>query len=356
MSDQESNSNFDINDLMTEFLTKYHLVLDNSPNNFVEVYATLHGLNTLHVSFYVNNMCVKVMHHTLDSEGNFTLSNIVEIRRHKLNDDNQMVEIVYKGDAIYTYPIVNNLNDQEHGNNRDEDQMDAESLPELEPPGDYDYSVHDYVFESDEELTSDYEEPVPFVDESDDSDEERIETAAAAATVSVDYRPGEDTPHSPVNSEDGGLQECSSPEVGSEIVSEDGLLQRCNTPPSPSMLSDLFGRSNPPSPLPPNPPSPLPSPHMSDDEEDVLMLSSIFGESDPPSPRISGFGSSESNPPSPIGNRPESPEPVIVNGYPIFMGQRQPSDPSSDRDPDEYAEFVIIDDRIDRIEDETIEE
>ena len=133
MSDQESNSNFDINDLMTEFLTKYHLVLDNSPNNFVEVYATLHGLNTLHVSFYVNNMCVKVMHHTLDSEGNFTLSNIVEIKRHKLNEDNQMVEIVYKGDAIYTYPIVNNLNDQEHGNNRDEDQMDAESLPELEP-------------------------------------------------------------------------------------------------------------------------------------------------------------------------------------------------------------------------------
>ena len=371
MSDQDSNSVFDINDLMTEFLTKYHLVLDNNPNNFVEVYATFHGLNALNVSFYVNNMCVKVIHHTLDSEGNFTLSNIVEIRRHKLNEDNQMVEIVYNGNAIYTYPIVRNLNDQEPGNNNDEDQMDAESLPELEPPGDYDYSVHDVV-ESDEELPSDYEEPVPFVDESEDSDEElclwerilksivnrksSLLNLSPSKSVSVDYRPGEDTPHSPVNSEDGLLQECSSPEVGSEIVSEDGLLQRCNTPPSPSMLSDLFGRSNPPSPLPPNPPSPLPSPHMSDDEEDVLMLSSIFGESDPPSPRISGFGSSESNPPSPIGNRPESPEPVIVNGYPIFMGQRQPSDPSSDRDPDEFAEFVIIDDRIDKIEDETIEE
>ena len=111
------------------------------------------------------------------------------------------------------------------------------------------------------------------------------------------------------------------------------------------MLSDLFGRSNPP--------SPLPSSHMSE-EEDVLMLSSIFGSSDPPSPRISGFGSSESNPPSPIGNRPESPE--LENGYPIFMGQGLPSNPPSDRDPDEYAEFVINDDRIDRVEDETIEE
>ena len=231
-------------------------------------------------------------------------------------------------------------------------------------------SDQECLIKSDEELPSDYEEPVPFVDESDDSDEElclwerilksivnrksSLLNLSPSKSLSVDYRPGEDTPHSPVNSEDGLLQECSSPEVGSEIVSEDGLLQRCNTPPSPSMLSDLFGRSNPPSPLPPNPPSPLPSPHMSDDEEDVLMLSSIFGESDPPSPRISGFGSSESNPPSPIGNRPESPEPVIVNGYPIFMGQRQPSFLSSDRDHDEFAEFVIIDS--DRIEDETIEE
>ena len=325
MSDQDSNSCFDINDLMTEFLTKYHLVLDNSPNNFVEVYATFHGLNALNVSFYVNNMCVKVIHHTLDREGNFTLSNIVEIQRHNLNEDNQMVEIVYNGNAIYTYPIVRNLNDQEPNNNNDEDQMDAESLPELEPPGDYDEPVPD-VEESDEELPSDYEEPVPFVDESDDSDEEPIEAAAAASSadakvdvqetlprlepachcdpflitvdgsdeelieaaaatstdakvdvqkVSVDYRPGYDTPHSPVGSEDGLLQGCDTPEVGSEIGSEDGLLQGCNTPPSPSMLSDLFGRSNPP--------SPLPSPHMSE-EEDVLMLSSLFGSSNPPAP------------------------------------------------------------------------
>ena len=73
---------------MTEFLSNYHLVLDNNAENYVEVYATFNGLNGLNVSFYVNNRCVKVIQHTLDREGNFSLSNIVEIQRHNLNEDN----------------------------------------------------------------------------------------------------------------------------------------------------------------------------------------------------------------------------------------------------------------------------
>ena len=332
MSEQDSNSCFSVSDLMADYLANYHYVLDDDAENFVEVYATFNGLNGLNISIYVNNMLVKVMQHVLDSECNFSLSSIVEIQRYNLNDNNQMIDIIYNGSAIYSYPHVRRPNDQRPDSDTNEDPMDTESLPELEP-ADHDEPVPD-VEGSDEEPVeaaaassadakvdvpeslpelepADHDEPVPDVE---GSDEEPVEAAAASSTdakvdvqkVSVDFQPGYDTPHSPVGS-------------------EDGLLQGCDTP---------F--------------SPLPSPLMSEEEDD-LMLSSLFGSSNPPSPRLSGFGSS--NPPSPIGNRPQSPE--LENGYPIFMGQGLPSDPPSDLYPDEYAEFVI---NADRVEDDAIEE
>ena len=77
MSEQDSNSCFSVSDLLTDYLSNYHLVLDDDPENYVEVYATFNGLNGLNISFYVNNMLVKVMQHVLDSECNISLSTLV---------------------------------------------------------------------------------------------------------------------------------------------------------------------------------------------------------------------------------------------------------------------------------------
>ena len=307
MSEQDSNSCFSVSDLMADYLANYHYVLDDDPENFVEAYATFNGLNGLNISIYVNNMLVSVKHHVLDSEGNFSLSSMVEIQR-----SDEMIDIIYNGSAIYSYLHVRRPNDQRPDSDTNdavnpedsEDPMDTESLPELEP-ADHDELVPEEP--TAEAATASY---VPDVE---GSDEEPVEAAAASSAdakvdvpkVSVDFLPGYDTPHSPLGSEDGFLQGCDTPY------------------------------------------SPLPSPLMSEEED--FMLSSLFGSSNPPSPRLSGFGSS--NPPSPIGNRPQSPE--LENGYPIFMGQGLPSDSPSDLYPDEYAEFVI---NADRVEDDAIEE
>ena len=244
---------------MADYYTNgFHYVLDADPDNFVEAFATFNGLNGLTISFYVNNMTVSVRNHVLDSNGNFSLSSMVDIQRSNLNDNTRMVDIIYNQSVIYSYPHVHRPNDQPDSDtseavNPEEDPMDqsdgdSESLPELEP------SDHD------EALVA--EEPAAEAAAASSADAEGSDEPAATAAT-VEFLPGYDTPHSPLGSDDGFLQGYDTPH--SPLGSDDGDFMG---------FSSLFGYSNPPSPSEDRPPTP--------DVDDGYSMDGMAG-SNPPS-------------------------------------------------------------------------
>ena len=110
MSNKDSNSCFQLEDLMNDYYSSgFHYVLDPDPDNFVEAFATFHGLNGLRVSFSVNNRTVSVQNHVLDNNGNFSLSSMVNIVRTNLSDNTSMIDIIYNPSVIYSYPHVHPL-------------------------------------------------------------------------------------------------------------------------------------------------------------------------------------------------------------------------------------------------------
>ena len=286
MSEQDSNSCFDINDLMADYYANnYHYVLDSDPENFVEAYATFNGLNGLTISFYVNNMTVSVRNHILDSEGNFSLSSMVEIQRSNLNENTRMIDIIYNQSVIYSYPIVRRRpNDQTDSDTNDavnpeDDPMDqsdddTESLPELEP-ADHDEALvpEEPAAEATAASSADAkgsDKPAEAATAS--SADAKVSDEPAATTETVDFLPGYDTPHSPLGSDDEFLQGYDTPY--SPLMSDEEDFR----------LSSLFGYSNPPSLIEDRPQTP--------DVEDGYSMDGMAGSnpqsdqglpSDPPS-------------------------------------------------------------------------
>ena len=280
MAKSDSKSNFDIDDLMNDYYSNgFHYVLDPDPDNFVEVFATFLGQNGLQVSFSVNNRTVSVQNHILDNNGNFNLSNMVNIERYNLTDNTSMIDIIYNRSVIYTYPHVHPPNDRSNSDTSDSEEpeeepmdqsdSDSESLPDLEP------SDHD------EEPVA--EEPAAEAAASSADAEEPAATAAA-----VEFLQGYDTPYSPLGSDDedflgfSSLFGCSNPPSDHGLPS-DPLSPSDDRPPSPdedAYSMDGMAGSNPPSDhgLPSDPPSDdrLPSPDHAVDSLDGSSSTDFF--------------------------------------------------------------------------------